>query len=129
MMRIEGGGVVLERLVMRNVVSHRRPGDVHVGAATNRGPVRTPLGWSEAPLEPSPGDRVIVQEIAHVSPPIATVPRAGLTQSSYPGRGSPTIVLSITSEMVIGWRTTVAGWVCPAIRFSAPGVEGPKTVL
>src|SRR5260370_42232470 len=69
MMRIEGGGVVLERLVMRNVVSHRRAGDVHVGAATNRGPVRTPLGWSEAPLEPSPGDRVIVQEIAHVSPP------------------------------------------------------------
>src|SRR5229473_669095 len=68
MMRIEGGGVVLERLVMRNVVSHRRPGDVHVGAAANRGPVRTPHGWSEAPLEPSPGDRVIVQEIAHVSP-------------------------------------------------------------
>src|SRR5260221_12730438 len=69
MMRIEGRSVVLERLVMRNVVSHRCAGDVHVGAAANRGPVRTPRGWSEASLEPPPGDPVVVQEIAHVATP------------------------------------------------------------
>src|ERR1051325_6496817 len=52
----------------------------------------------------------------------------GLTgeQSSSAGRGSP-----ITEPLAVlkGTEAGVAPWVWPEIRLSAPGAEGPNTVL
>src|SRR5712672_959057 len=61
------------------------------------------------------------------------------TQSSKPGRGSPTIVPVVNPSNIFPFGlaavpfgrsgTSVAPDVFPAIKLRAPGVEGPKVVL
>src|ERR1700739_4406705 len=60
-------------------------------------------------------------------PAIAAFGGVAMVQSSLAaiGRGSPMIVPLVT---LLGISGVVAPWVWPEIRFSAPGVEGPKPV-
>ena len=73
-------------------------------------------------------ERILFEQLlsAGYVPDMAIFVAAGGEQSSKSGRGSPMTLPAVTLPAISGG---VAPWVCPAIKFSAPGVEGPKTVV
>src|SRR5258708_13635184 len=84
-MLVDGGRVVLERLVVRDVVRYRRAGNVLVarvadGLAGGRG-----AGGRKATLEPAPAHALVVEQIAHV-PPAHHHLRAGGPGAAIPYR-------------------------------------------
>ncbi len=66
--RVGGGGVVLERVVVRVVVRDGDPADVGVATAADRGAVAGPRCRCEPALEPAPGDAAGVEQVADVLP-------------------------------------------------------------
>src|SRR6266849_10069948 len=67
-MRIGRLRVILKRLVVWNIVERREPSHGAVIGSADRRAIRVPSGRAKATLEPSPGDALLVEQIADVSP-------------------------------------------------------------
>src|SRR6266496_3060025 len=60
--------VILKRLVVWNIVKRREPSHGGVIGSADRRAVRIPSSRAKATLKPSPGDALLVEQIADISP-------------------------------------------------------------
>src|SRR6266480_3963174 len=60
--------VILKRLMVRNIVERRETSHGSVIGSADRRAVRVPSSRAKAAMEPSPGDALLVEQIADISP-------------------------------------------------------------
>jgi len=107
--------VILKRFVVWNIVERREPSHGCVIGSADRRAVGIPSSRAKAAMEPSPGDAVLVEQIADISPRQCDEILAAGQAVSRAGRGLPIMVPSTTCVFRLPVSsTTLSPWVWPS---------------